>query len=184
MRSLRVGGLLAALLFSILLPLRAHTRGGLTARDYYNELYAAGDLDGTAGTHVCFQDDPTVENFFVLKESKQLRDYMLADGSFSKLSKETQELMKRDILMVRGYAKGIPWRAEEFLEKDEQSWISDQRMLNENTPIRIRFTINWQTLRYKYAVEILNMDSSYRTEEASFGHCEEIPAEETRHGEE
>lgn len=184
MRILKVGGFLSALLLWALLPLQANTRSSLTARDYYNELFAAGGIDGMAGTHVCFQDDPTVENFFVLKESKNLRDYMLADGSFNKLSKDTQELMKRDILMVRGYAKGIPWRAEEFLQKDEQSWISDQRMLDERTPIRIRFTINWQTLRYKYAVEILNMDSSYRAETASFGHCEEIPAESTQHGEE
>jgi hypothetical protein len=184
MRILRVNSLLLAVLLSFLLPLRAQSRTGLTARDYYNELYAAGGLDHTAGTHACFQDDPMVENFFILKESKNLRNYMLADGTFSKLPKATQELMKKDFLMVRGYAKGIPWRGEELLEKDEESWISDLRMLDERTPIRIRFSINWQTLRYKYAVEILNMDSTYRTEEASFGHCEEIPAEVTQHGEE
>jgi hypothetical protein len=184
MRFLRVNSLLLAALLSFLLPLRANNRSGLTARDYYNELYATGGLDHTAGTHACFQDDPMIDSFFVLKESKNLRDFMVADGTFNKLSKSTQELMKKDFLMVRGYAKGIPWRGEEFLEKDEESWISDQRMLDESTPIRIRFSINWQTLRYKYAVEILNMDSTYRSEAASFGHCEQIPAEMTQHGEE
>jgi hypothetical protein len=182
MRILRINSLLLAVLLAFLLPLRAQDRAGLTARDYYNELHATGGLEHAEGTHVCFQDDPTVDSFFVLKESKNLRDYMLADGTFSKLSKATQEYMKKDFLMVRGYAKGIPWRGEEYLEKDEESWISDQRMLDERTPIRIRFTINWQTLRYKYAVEILNMDSSFRAETASFGHCEEIPPEAPQPG--
>jgi hypothetical protein len=183
MRILRINSLLLAVLLSFLLPLRAQDRTGLTARDYYNELYAAGGLDRMAGARACFQDDPKVDSFFVLRESKNLRDYMLANGTFSKLPDDTQELMKRDFLMVRGYAKGIPWRGEEFLEKDEASWISDQRMLDDRTPIRIRFNINWQTLRYKYAVEVLNMDSTFRTEVASFGHCEEVQAAMQQHDE-
>jgi hypothetical protein len=160
-----------------LLPLRAQNRTSLTARDYYKELNASGGLNNMAGGHACFQDDPKVSTFFILRESKDLRNSMLADGTFTKLPEATQGLMKKDFLMVRGYVEGIPWRGEEVLEKDEESWTSDQRMLDERTLIRIRFNINWQTLRYKYAVEILNMDSTYRTEAASLGHCEEIPAE-------
>jgi hypothetical protein len=177
MRILRVNSLLLAVFLSFLLPLGAQNRTGLTARDYYKELYAAGGLNNMAGGHACFQDDPKVSTFFILRESKNLRDYMLANGTFSKLPEATQVLMKKDFLMVRGYVEGIPWRGEEFLDKDEESWISDQRMLDERTPIRIRFNINWQTLRYKYAVEVLNMDSTYRTEAASFGRCEEVPPE-------
>jgi len=177
MRALTVSSLFLAVLLFLLLPLQAQNRTTLTARDYYKELYAAGLLDHIAGDHACFQDDPNIDSFFVLRESKNLRDSMLASDTFSKLPKETQGLMKKEFLMVRGYAKGIPWRGEEFLEKDEESWISDQHMLDERTPIRIRFSINWQTLRYKYAVEVLNMDSTYRSEVASFGRCEEVPAE-------
>jgi hypothetical protein len=176
--------MLLSVLLSFLLPLRAQNRTTLTARDYYQELYAAGGLDHMAGGHACFQDDPEVDSFFVLGKSKNLLDDMLADGTFNKLPKATQGLMKKDFLMVRGYAKGIPWRGEEFLERDEESWISDQRMLDDRTPIRIRFNINWETLRYKYAVEVLNVDSTYRTEVASFGRCEEIPAEVQHHDEE
>jgi len=177
MRALTVSSLFLAVLLFLLLPLQAQNRTTLTARDYYKELYAVGALDHIAGDHACFQDDPNIDSFFVLRESKNLRDSMLASDTFSKLPKETQGLMKKEFLMVRGYAKGIPWRGEEFLEKDEESWISDQHMLDERTPIRIRFSINWQTLRYKYAVEVLNMDSTYHSEVASFGRCEEVPAE-------
>jgi hypothetical protein len=177
MRFVRVNSLLFAVLLSFLIPVHAQNHAGLTARDYYEEIYASGGLDEMAGGHACFQDDPKVNSFFILRESKNLRDSMLANGTFGKLPKATQELMKKDLLMVRGYAEGIPWKGEEFLEKDEESWISDQRMLDDRTPIRIRFNINWQTLRYKYAVEVLNMDSTYRNEVASFGICEEVPSE-------
>jgi len=54
-------------------------------------------------------------------------------------------------------------------------------MLDENTPIRVRFNLNLQTLRYKYTVEVLNMDSTYRSEVASSGQCEELPAEVQPH---
>ena len=182
MHIVRVNSLLLAVLLSFLLPLRAQNHSGLTARDYYKELYAAGGLDHMADGHACFQDDPKVDSFFIFGESKHLRDYTLANGTFSKPSKATQELMKKDFLMVRGYAKGIPWRGEEFLEKDEESWISGQHMLDERTPIRIRFSINWQTLRYKYSVEVLNLDSTYRSEVASFGSCEELPVEVQQRG--
>lgn len=184
MLKLRVNSVLVAVFLSFLLPLRAQNRSSQSARDYYKELQAAGGLDHVAGAHACFQDDPKIDSFFIFTESKNLRNYMLADGTFSKLPKETQGLMNKDFLMVRGYVKGIPWKGEEFLEKDQASWISDQRMLDEQTPIRIRFNINWQTLRYKYAVEVLNTDSTYRTEVASFGSCEEISPEMQQHDEE
>lgn len=184
MRELRVKCMLLAVLFSFLLPLSAENRPILTARDYYKELYAAGRLDRMAGGYACFQDDPKVDSFFTFGESGDLRHSMLADGTFSELPEATQGLLKKDFLMVRGYNKGIPWRGEEYLEKDEGSWISDLRMLNDDTPIRIRFSINSQTLHYKYAVEVLNLDSTYRSEVASFGGCEEVPAEVRKHGEE
>jgi hypothetical protein len=178
MHKLKVNTGLLAVVLTFLLPLRAQNRTDLTARDYYQELLAVGGLVHVAGDYACFQDDPKVDSFFILRESKNLRDSMVADGTFSKLPEDTQELMKRDFLAVRGYPKGIPWRAEEFLEKDEESWISDQHMFDERTPIRIRFNIDWQTRRYKYAVEVLNMDTTLRSEIASFGRCEEVPAEQ------
>ena len=182
MRILRFSSLLFAVVLSLLLPSRAQNHESRTARDYYNELYSAGSLDRVAGAHVCFQDDPRVDTFFIFGEGKDLRDSMTADGVFSEFPRANQEQMKTDFVVLRGYVKGIPWKGQEILEKDESSWISDQRMLDEHTPIKIRFGINWQTLRYKYAVEVLNMDSTYRTEVASFGRCEEIRTDGPRHG--
>jgi hypothetical protein len=180
-RIVRFNSLLFAVLFSLLLPLHARNQEPLTARDYFNELMASGGIDRMTKSHACFQDDPKADSFFLIGESKSLRDYTLANGTFSKLPKATQELMKKDFLMVRGYPKGIPWKAEEFLERDEATWVSDQHMLDENTPVRIRLNVNWQTLRYKYSVELLNMDSTYRSEVASSGKCEELPAEVQQH---
>jgi len=168
--------LMVAVMLSIQIPLRGQNSANLTARDYFKELIASGGLEGTTKKYACFQDDPNADSFFLLGESKSVRESMLADGTFNRLPGETQELMKKEFLTVRGYPKGIPWRGEEFLGKDESSWISDARMLDESTPIRIRLKVDWQTLRYKYAVELLNLDSTYRTEVASFGRCEQLPA--------
>jgi len=180
-RILGFKSLLFAVVLSLILPLHAQNRANLTARDYFNELIASGGLDGISKSHVCFQDDPKADGFFLFGESQYVRDRMLANGTFSKLPKASQELMKKDFLMVRGYPKGIPWTGEEFLEKDEASWVSDPRLLDNNTPVRIRFSVNSQTLRYKYAVELLNDDSTYRSEVASFGQCEELPGEVPEH---
>jgi len=100
---------------------------------------------------------------------------MMDDGTFQKLPKDMQVRLKKDFLIVRGYAKGIPFKDEEFYEKDGASWISDIYKLNETNNIRIRLTINWQTLRYKRAVEMLDVNLKYRSEAAHFGKCEDIP---------
>lgn len=156
---------------------------GVFARDYYQQLYNAGGLDRMADGHACFEDDPKAEAFFIFGQSKYIREFMVAGGMFSKLPKSVQQRMKKDFLIVRGYDKGVPWGSEAFLDKDEGSWISEEHMLNKQTPIRIRFAMNWQTLRYKWAVEVLNPDSTYRSEVASFGKCEEIPPGIQQHGE-
>lgn len=173
--------LLFAILVSLLLPVHAQNQETLTARDYFNELVASRGIDRMTKSHACFQDDPKADGFFLIGESKYFRDSSLANGTFDKLPLETQHLMNRDFLMVRGYPKGIPWKAEEFLEKDEASWVSDQHMLDEDTPVRVRLTLDSQTLRYKYSVELLNMDSTLRSEVASSGQCEELPAEVPQH---
>ena len=182
-RTLRFNSLVFAVLISFFHPVGARNKTDLKARDYFNDLIASGGLDRVTKTHACFQDDPKADGFFLIGESKYIRDYTVANGTFNKLPAATQELMKRDFLMVRGYPKGIPWRGEEFLERDDDSWVSDQHMLDENTPVRVRFSVNWQTLRYKYSVELLNMDSTFRSEVSSSGICEELPAVAQEHQE-
>ena len=155
-----------------------------TARDYYNEIYKAGGLDRMVDGYVCFDEDPTNQNFFLVGESKHLRESMISDGTFDKLPKDMQTLFKKDFLMVRGYAKGIAFDTNEFLNKDGASWITDDRKMGKEADglMRIRLSINWETLRYKRAVELLNPDSSYRSEIARFGRCEEVKPDIRQHG--
>ncbi|HEV2288314.1 MAG TPA: hypothetical protein VGR81_05105 [Candidatus Acidoferrales bacterium] len=167
--------IIIGLLFGALVAMPSYAQTKLTARDYYKELYAAGGLDRLADGYACFEDDPKAEAFFIFGEGKYIRESMTADGTFSKLPKSTQLLMKKGFLMVQGYDKGVPWQSDELLRKDEGSWVSDERMLDKHTLVRIKFTINWQTLRYKWAAEALNLDSTYRSEVASFGKCERVP---------
>jgi len=98
-----------------------------TARDYYNELYKAGGLDRMADRYVCFTDDPKHENFFIFGESKDVRESMMADGTFSKMPKAFQDRLKKDWLIVRPYIKGVPFE-QEYLDKNGESWVSEERM--------------------------------------------------------
>jgi len=145
------------------------------ARQYYDELYKAGGLDRFAAGEVCFDEDATNENFFIFGQSKHMREFMMADGTFQKLSNDMQVRLKKDFLIVRGYAKGIPFKDEEFYDKDGSTWMSDVYDLDRKNGMRIRLTINWQTLRYKRAVEMLDHDLRYKSEVAKFGKCEDIP---------
>ena len=79
-----------------------------TARDYYNEIYAAGGLDRAAARYVCFNEDPDVKAFLVFTESKYLREHMISNGQFDKLSKAEQAALRKEALIFRGYDKDSP----------------------------------------------------------------------------
>ena len=148
-----------------------------SARDYYNELYKAGGLDRMADGEVCFDDDPTMTYFFIFVQSKHMREFMIMDGTFNKLTKAQQEQLKKDFLIIRGYNKGIAMNEEEFFDKDGSSWISEAAPAPSDKAgrlLRIRITINWETLRFKRSVEILDRNSKYLSELAHFGKCEDV----------
>jgi len=155
-----------------------------TVRDYYNEIYKAGGLDRMADGEVCFDDDPKLDTFFIFGQSKHMREFMLMDGTFAKLSKPMQAQLKKDFLIVRGYNKGIAFDNNEFYEKDGASWISETGPLDKagTKKIRVRLTINWETLRFKRSVEILDHDSKYVSEVARFGRCEDVSPTIQQHG--
>ncbi len=146
----------------------------LTARDYYNEIYAARGLDRMADGHVCFNEDPKNENFFIFGQTKVLRQFLIDTGEFAKRPKEEQAWLSQDKLIVRGYAKGIPFDQEEIYDKDVNSWVDDIRKVDDKNLMRVRITVNWQTLRYKRAIEILNNDKTFQTELATWGQCEPV----------
>src|SRR5258708_8942905 len=112
-RVVRFNSLFFAVLFLLFVPLYEKNQEPLTARDYFNELVASGGIDRLTKSHACFQDDAKADNVFLIGESKSLREYSLANGTFRKLPKPTQELMRQDFLMARGHLKAIPWQAQE-----------------------------------------------------------------------
>jgi hypothetical protein len=155
------------------------------ARDYYKELYAAGGLDRMADGYVCFFDDSNIGNFFIFGEGKHLREFMMANGTFEKLPKEAQAAMKTDFLVVRGYTKGVPFGSQDFYTKDKDSWVTEEGVMknkDDSLAFRMRLDINWQTLRFRRSVEILNPDLSFQGEVPLFGRCEKIPPTIRQHG--
>ena len=145
-----------------------------TARDYYNELYKTGGLDRMADEYVCFDDQTSLQTFFIFAESKVLRDFLIANGGFAKLPSKYRAELNKDFLNFRFYDKGVAQPDEEFFDKDGDSWIEKGLFINKATPMRIRFTIQWQTLRYKRSVEILNSDYTLRYERSRYGRCEKV----------
>jgi hypothetical protein len=147
-----------------------------SARQYYDELYKAGGLDRMADAFVCFDDDAKLQTFFIFGESKTIREFMTADGTFEKLSKDFQQRLKQDFLIVRGYDKGVAIGDEDYYEKDGSSWIDEKFVLSKQPKTfgRMRLNLTWETLRYKRSMEILDPDMSLKSQVARYGKCEEV----------
>ncbi len=157
---------------------------GQSARQYYNELYKAGGLDRMADGYVCFSDDDKLETFFIFAESKWIREFMIADGSFGKMSKESQKKLKEDFLIVRGYDKGVAISADDFYNREGSSWVSDLSALSKQPKrfVRIRLDVTWETLRYKRSVEVFNADKILSGQIPGYGKCEQVSPEVRQHG--
>lgn len=167
--------LLAAFLLMLVVCTSAYSQ---SARQYYGELYKAGGLDRMADAFVCFDDDAKLETFFIFGESKTIREFMTADGTFAQSSKDFQQKLKQDFLIVRGYDKGVAIGEEDYYQKDGSSWVSEKFVLSKQPKTfgRIRLSLTWETLRYKRSVEILNPDMSLKSQVARYGKCEEVSA--------
>lgn len=159
----------------------ASTGVAQSVHDYYNELYKAGGLDRMADMYVCFDDQPDLQTFFIFGESKILREFLIANGEFAKMPKKYQAELNKDYLIFRGYDKGVALSREEFFDKDGDSWV-ENGLFNKTTPIRIRFTIQWQTMRYRRSVEILNPNLTLRSEVSRYGRCEQISPDVRQRG--
>jgi len=154
-----------------------------TARDFYNELYAAGGLDQILSYRACFDERPELQTFFIFTESKVIREVMTMDESFAKAPKSLQDKLKKNFLIFRGYDKGVPLSTQDTMNADNNgSWISDKFMLDKSTPARVRFNINWETLRYKRSVEVLNLEGAVIGTVPAYGRCELIPPTVHQHG--
>lgn len=170
-----------AALFGLPVFGRQQTEGPRTARDYYNELYSAGGLDNMADEYVCFRDD-SVPNFFIFVRGKDflesLQERVIANPSVAakKLLSDARQQFKNDPLIIRDYVKGIPSDHQSFFDKQGSSWVSGLKTLDKkrNLKIQVRLTIDWQTLRYRWSVEVTDPNSSFPQVADSFGRCEMV----------
>jgi hypothetical protein len=126
-----------------------------------------------------------LETFFIFGESKTIREFMIADGTFGKMSKEFQRKLKEDFLIVRGYDKGVVIGGEDFYKREGSSWVGDKFVLSKQpkTFSRMRLSITWETLRYKRSLEVLDPDAtSLRSQYARYGKCESVFTEVRQRG--
>jgi hypothetical protein len=131
-----------------------------SARAYYSELYKAGALDRFADEYVCFSDEPMLNTFFLLAESRLMIDLIKADPGFPKLPKGVQAYLEKGYLIARGYDKGVALSCETFFEKDGSTWSTEAFYAPDGkTRLRVRLGVTWETLRYKRSVEIKDRQS-------------------------
>lgn len=147
-----------------------------SARSYFEELYKAGALDRMADEYVCFDDDSSLQTFFIFTTSQTLREFLIQTGGFAKLPKAQRDELNRGFLILRGYDKGVPLSREDTLSPDGSSWV-EKDIIIDKAPARMRFTIVWETMRYKRSVELLNSNSTLRSEYSRYGHCERSPSD-------
>ena len=143
----------------------AMTAAGQTAHDYYNDLVKKGGLEGFTNEFVCFKDDQS-DTFFTFSKSEDLKRDMKDSGQFPD---SVTKRFNGHFLLMLGYNKGIAQRSPEVLDKDPDS-VSDSYtddLLVHKQRIRLRFTINWKTLRFKRSIEKPDGEEVFRL----FGTC-------------
>jgi hypothetical protein len=139
-----------------------------SARSYFEGLYKSGGLDRMADEYVCFDDNPSIQTFFIFTTSKTLRELFIAKGEFAKLPKAQRDELNSGFLILRGYDEGVPEPHEDTFSPDGSSWV--EKGVFNKVPVSIRFTISWETMRYKRSIE-----TTLRSESAEYGHCERTP---------
>ena len=153
-----------------------------TAREYYNEIYAAGGLDRFAARYACFDEDTTLNTFFIYNESSRIRELLVAHDTFSKMPKDMRARLKKDWIVARGYDKGVPTGEQEYYEKDGPGWgwVSDKFKVNNECCLRVRLIVDPETLRYNRSVEILNHNRTMKNDVARYGKCEPVKPDITQ----
>jgi hypothetical protein len=150
-----------------------------TSRDYYKELYMAGELDRMANEYVCFSDGLENEgHFMIIARSRAVKKLLVINKQFDTLPKSQRDELKKRLLISRTYNKGVPPSERMFFSKDGNSWVTEEFALGTKSPFRLKMTITWQTMRYKYEVE-----NSKRSLFSGFGVCERIPVDVPQRGE-
>jgi hypothetical protein len=150
-----------------------------TSRDYYKELYMSGGLDRMADEFVCFNDGLENEgHFMIIARSKAVKRLLVKNKQFDALPKRQRDELNKRLLISRTYNKGIPPSERVVFSKDGNSWVTEEFALGTKSPFRLKMTITWQTMRYKYEVE-----NSKRSLFSGFGVCERISVDVPQRGE-
>ncbi len=139
-----------------------------TGRDYYGELYKAGGLDHNAASYVCFPDE---ENglFTIFSKSDA--------GKYDKLPKAERDALDGGFIYVRTYRRGIADEAAQY-DKDGDSYLLEGNYKADKSVIlKMRYTFNWSTLRYRYSVETYRHGKMFGAPANNYGKCELIPSE-------
>jgi hypothetical protein len=144
-----------------------------TARDYYNELDKAHGLEGFSNEYVCFRDDPNDEQFLTFSKTQNIAKLYPWENFPAKDRAAAKAAFEKPGLLMLGYKKGIQNGDPVVFDKDGiagNSWV----MLTKIKGMRIHFTINWQTLRYRWSVEEQRSGAWAVVENAdTFGQCED-----------
>jgi hypothetical protein len=145
------------------------TSGGAaqSAHRYFEKLYKTGGLDQMADEYVCFDHNPSVEDFFTFTKSMERRDLSIAEGEFAKLPEAKRDKLNKGFLIMRRYDKGLLEPYEDIFSPDGSSWV--EKGVIHKAPMKIRFTINSETMRYKRFIE-----TKLRSAPAGYGHCENV----------
>jgi hypothetical protein len=160
---------------ALFLSLSASSQSQKTARDYYNELDKARGLEGFSNEYVCFRDDRNDEQFLTFSKTQDIaKTYPWESFPANQRAAAKAEFEKPGLLML-GYKMGIQNGEPVVFDKDKDdvrgnSWV----MLTKIKGMRIHFTINWRTLRYRWSVEEQKYGVWAVVEKAdTFGQCED-----------
>jgi hypothetical protein len=76
-------------------------------------------------------------------------------------------------MIMLGYKKGVQVGEPYFLDREDASGTSWSMPIGkEELKLRIHFTINWQTLRYRWSVEH-QKDGAWSIAADTFGKCQD-----------
>jgi hypothetical protein len=160
--------------FVFLLYLCASARAQKTARGYYNELDKANGLEGFTNEFVCFRDEANDDQFMTFSKTQDIARLYPWDNFPVKERAAAKAQFEKPALMMLGYKKGVQIGEPYFLERQDppgNSWVMPTKLKN----MRIHFTINWQTLRYRWSVE-RQKNGIWSAAADAFGKCEDRTA--------
>ncbi len=156
------------LLEFIMLAVGVASSQDMTGRDYFNELKTANAFNHFSDEYVCFPDDNGPGFATVAKGAD-----MVADGMKVPAGTEKERKMFLKSIFVRTYYKGVPNGDLGVFEPLETEGTAYSLEANKPMHVKMVYSINWTTGRYRLQVYALDHSSTVPAAETS-GKCEII----------